>query len=121
MTRTRLRHGRRLTRLALAIALLSVVGPLFSGAVLANGGKRGATPQVINGDPVAPGQDRFMVALLRKSRGGDAFNQQYCDGAMIAPDWVLTAAHCVRGQNANDLAAFVGQVDLTHAGTIIDV
>src|SRR5262249_2491577 len=36
-------------------------------------------------------------------------------------DWVLTAAHCVTGENAANLAVFIGQVDLTQPGTTIDV
>jgi secreted trypsin-like serine protease len=119
---TRTRRGQPWRRLALAIALLTTTLPLFSPAtVLANGGNRNVGPQVINGFPVKQGQNRFLAALLRKSRGGDVFNQQYCDGAVIAPDWVLTAAHCVRGQVATDLAVFIGQVDLAQPGTTIDV
>jgi secreted trypsin-like serine protease len=122
VTDTRTRPGARWRCLALAIVLLSAALPLIgSEPAVANRGNRHVRPQVVNGSPVEQGQDRFVVALLRKSRGGDAFKQQYCGGAMVAKDWVLTAAHCVRGQVASHLAVFIGQVDLTQAGTTIDV
>ena len=122
VTETRTRPGARWRWLALAIVLLSVALPLIgSEPAVADRGNRHVKPQVVNGSPVEQGQDRFVVALLRKSRGGDAFKQQYCGGAVIAKDWVLTTAHCVRGHAASNLAVFIGQVDLTQAGTTIDV
>jgi trypsin len=62
-----------------------------------------------------------MAALLHTSQGGDAFQQQYCDATVIAPDWVLTAAHCAQGEDPAQLAVFLGQVDLTQPGTTIPV
>jgi trypsin len=61
---------------------------------------------------------------LLKNKPGTPFDKQYCGGSVIAPDWVLTAAHCVKGQNASNLEVFVGNVDLKdadHTGTTIDV
>jgi Trypsin len=51
-------------------------------------------PQVVGGSAVSSGVHPYMVALL-DSRTSDPFTAHYCGGSLIAPRWVLTAAHCV--------------------------
>ena len=80
-----------------------------------------AVPQagaVVNGDPVPEGQREFMAAIL----DGDF---QFCGGSVIAPQVVMTAAHCVPDGNATGLSVSVGSSDYTDgtkiAVTAVDV
>jgi secreted trypsin-like serine protease len=124
--RPRSRTGIQLWRAALVVMLLAAtLAPALAGNVAANGKRQGGvTPQIINGKEVPKGGDPFMAALLHKNRPGTPFDQQYCGGAVIAKRWVLTAAHCMKGQDVANLAVFVGSVDLNDSdasGTTIDV
>jgi secreted trypsin-like serine protease len=51
-------------------------------------------PQIIDGKAVPNGKYPFMAALLDKRIPGGAFDEQYCGGALIDKDTLLTAAHC---------------------------
>lgn len=85
--------------LILTIAMLMLVG-----VVSAN--DTGKTP-------ATPGQQPWMVALV-DSYESDAYYGQFCGGSLIAPDWVLTAAHCLEGvQSPNEVDAVIGRYQLS--------
>ncbi|MEM9304306.1 MAG: serine protease, partial [Pseudomonadota bacterium] len=64
-------------------------------------------PKIVGGGPASLGQQRWITSL-------QYFGEHFCGGALIAPDWVLTAAHCVIGESAGGSAfsVWVGGNDL---------
>ncbi len=84
--------------------------------------------RVFGGMEAQPGAHPFQVALLTKDYLDNdpmsQFNAQFCGGSLIAPEWVLTASHCVVDEQgtvpANSISILVGATDLTE-GTRHDV
>lgn len=69
--------------------------------------------RVIGGTAVPNGKYKFVAALLDTRYGSTAYYQQFCGGALIDKDSVLTAAHCVYGQSAAPLKVAVGKTVLS--------
>lgn len=70
-------------------------------ALLAEGGAEtdAETPRVFGGNDAARGAWPFQVALLQSwrldARAESQLYAQFCGGSVIAPDLILTAAHCI--------------------------
>src|SRR4051794_29316840 len=53
----------------------------------------------------------WMASVQTRSDGS-----HFCGGSLVAPRWVLTAAHCVDGEQAQDLQVVLGRTKLSSAG-----
>jgi secreted trypsin-like serine protease len=53
----------------------------------------------------------FIAGLLRVNTNGSA--DLFCTGSVVASRWVITAAHCVEGLVASNLAVAVGDPDIS--------
>lgn len=98
------RKAGRITLLVLFAALATVM------AVTAQETRPSEGPAIVGGREADPGEWPWQVALIRS--GGDPYWDQFCGGSLIAPLWVVTAAHCAAEDSAADIQVLAGIHDL---------
>jgi secreted trypsin-like serine protease len=107
---------RRSLYTALVAALVATVVSMFlfgqSGNAAQVAVDQHQDGRVVGGTAVPNGKYKFVAALLNTTYGSTAFEQQFCGGALIDRDSVLTAAHCVEGESASLLRVTVGRTVL---------
>jgi secreted trypsin-like serine protease len=81
-------------------------------------------PKIVGGEKAAPGEFPWQVALLDAEIEDNA-KAQTCGGSLIAPNWVLTAAHCVydgkKAVPASSVDVLGGTNSLKKGGTRVAV
>jgi secreted trypsin-like serine protease len=97
------------------VSVLVVAAGLLSGIGVA---QYRDGEEIIGGTAVPNGKYPFVAALLNVNSGPTPFDQQFCGGALIDQDSVLTAAHCV----TDDTGALVpaGPLRVTIGRTVLD-
>jgi secreted trypsin-like serine protease len=64
----------------------------------------------------APSEPQPWMATLAGKRGGSLLDDHRCGGVLVAPDRILTAAHCVQDAGPRSLRVVVGRGVLSAAG-----
>ncbi|XP_034672099.1 trypsin-1 [Drosophila subobscura] len=92
------------------IGLLLMASACVIG-VLADDGK------IVNGTTASPGEFPFVVSLRRAKSGHHS-----CGATLLNSDWVLTAAHCVKGSTPQQLNLQYGSQSLArNASKVVQV
>ena len=107
-----------IAHLCLAVAL--ALGLVAQHAVAQDAGP-GADPLIVGGVPVPDiGVTPYQVALVDAGT-----RNQFCGGSLIAPEWVMTAAHCVDnffvGMNPDRVDVVLGTLEYLEGGEQIGV
>lgn len=89
-----------MNKLVCLCSLILVIMVAFAGNVLSSESpeqvKSLGIPRIVGGEPVEDDtRYPWMVSLNYDSRYPDLYAGHGCGGTLIAPQWVLTAAHCV--------------------------
>merc|ERR1712227_232947 len=75
--------------------------------------------RIVNGEEAPVGSLPYQASL--QLRVGDRLvsskSMHFCGGAFIAKDWIVTASHCVKGQQARMLKIVGGTNDITDSGS----
>lgn len=104
---------RRLLPALGAIAICALAAPALASA-------RQYSAQVVGGSADRQTDVQWVAAVLYPGPG-DRARRQGCGGSLVAARYVLTAAHCVSGENPSALQVLLGTKNLNRGGKVIRV
>lgn len=70
-----------------------------------------ANERIVGGADASPTAYPSIVALISKDSKSN-YKGQFCGGSLIAPDWILTASHCVINETPGSFDAVADVYDL---------
>lgn len=70
-----------------------------------------ADQRIVGGVDASPTAYPMIVALISKDSKSN-YKGQFCGGSLIAPDWVLTASHCIISETPDSFDVVAGVYDL---------
>jgi hypothetical protein len=101
--------------IVLAVAFGFVIWINFGATLQAQAPDSADTPTIVGGHEAEIGAWPWQAALV-DADDPDAAQGQFCGGSLIAPTWVLTAAHCVEGESAAAIEVVLGRHRLSSPG-----